>query len=81
MRTVSILTRDDGQTITLPEEMAYTDVSELEITRIGDTITLRPIRPDWLSFARVPVADAAAFEERPAVIDDEGRCSLIQPGD
>jgi len=73
MRTVSIFKNGKNQAIRLPADMAYHDISELEIARSGNTITLRPARPDWLSLADIPAADADFLQERPAVVSDEGR--------
>ncbi|MGY2269137.1 type II toxin-antitoxin system VapB family antitoxin [Pseudomonas sp. SDO5561_S422] len=76
MRTVSIFKNGKNQAIRLPTDMAYDGVGELEITRNGDTITLRPVRPSWGSFAELPKADADFLEERPDIISDEGRFNL-----
>lgn len=76
MRTVSIFKNGKNQAIRFPNDMAYEGVGELEITRIGDTITLRPVRPGWLSMASLPEADADFLQERPSVIGDEGRFDL-----
>ncbi|WP_312933688.1 type II toxin-antitoxin system VapB family antitoxin [Pseudomonas sp.] len=76
MRTVSIFKNGKNQAIRLPNDMAYEGVGELEITRIGDTITLRPVRPDWLSLSDFPKADEDFLQERTEVISDEGRFSL-----
>ena len=76
MRTVSIFKNGKNQAIRLPNDMAYEGVGELEITRIGDTITLRPVRPDWLSLSDFPKADEDLLQERTEVISDEGRFSL-----
>lgn len=76
MRTVSIFKNGNNQAIRLPADMAYEGVGELEIIRNGDTIILRPVRPDWLSLAELPKADGDFLEERPPVVSDEGRFSL-----
>lgn len=76
MRTVSIFKNGTNQAIRLPADMAYEGVGELEITRSGDTITLRPVRPGWLSLAELPKADADFLAERSSVISDEGRFKL-----
>jgi len=72
MRTVPIFKNGNHQIICLPEDMAYDGVAELEITRSGDVITLRPLRPSWRSFAEHPKTDADFLQERPPVVDDEG---------
>jgi len=73
MRTVSIFTNGKNQAVRLPRDMEYQEVGELEITKKGDVITLRPVRPDWLSFADVEKADSDFLVERTDVIPDEGR--------
>lgn len=76
MRTVSIFKNGKNQAVRLPKDMAYQDVNELEIIKNGDVITLRPIRPDWLSFENVEKADSDFLTERKEVITDEGRFSF-----
>nr|WP_321466971.1 type II toxin-antitoxin system VapB family antitoxin [uncultured Desulfobulbus sp.] len=76
MRTVSIFTNGKNQAIRLPRDMEYQKISELEIIKNGDVITLRPVRPDWLSFANVEKADPDFLTERDDVISDEGRFSF-----
>lgn len=76
MRTVSIFRNGKNQAIRLPKDMEYAGVSELEITREGDAIILRPIRPSWLTLAEQPKADEDFLKERPAVVGDEGRFKL-----
>ena len=51
-------------------------VNDLEIIKNGDTITLRPARPDWLSLAECQKVDADFLQERTDVISDEGRFAL-----
>jgi len=68
MRTVSIFTNDDDQAICFPADLAYEGVHELEIIRDGDTITLRPVRKSWLSFAKLPKADEGFLQQRQDVI-------------
>jgi antitoxin VapB len=76
MRTVSIFKNGKNQAVRLPTDMAYEGVGELEISREGDVITLRPARPSWASFSELPKADADFLQERPAVVGDEGRFNL-----
>lgn len=73
MRTVSIFKNGKNQAVRLPTDMAYEGVGELEISREGDIITLRPVRPSWQSLSELPTADADFLQERPDVISDEGR--------
>lgn len=76
MRTVSIFKNGKNQAIRLPADMAYEGIGELEITREGDVITLRPARPSWASFAELPKADDNFLIDRPDVVSDEGRFNL-----
>jgi antitoxin VapB len=76
MRTVSIFKNGKNQAIRLPVDMTYEGVGELEITRSGDTITLRPVRPSWLLLAELPKADADFLQERLSIVGDEGRFNL-----
>ena len=73
MRTVAIFTNGKNQAVRLPKDMEYKEIGELEITKAGDVITLRPIRPDWLSFASLEKADSDFLGERTDIITDEGR--------
>ena len=76
MRTVSIFRNGKNQAIRFPTDMSYEDVGELEISRTGDTITLRPVRPSWLSLTALPKADPDFLQERQGVNSDEGRFNL-----
>lgn len=76
MRTVSIFKNGKNQAVRLPADMAYEGVGELEISREGDVITLRPARPSWVSFSELVKADMDFLQERPAVIGDEGGFNL-----
>ncbi|MGR5299431.1 type II toxin-antitoxin system VapB family antitoxin [Vibrio mediterranei] len=73
MRTVSIFKNGSNQAVRLPKEFEFDGVNELEIHKEGDVITLRPIRPDWLSFAEQEKADNDFMTQREDVISDEGR--------
>ncbi|WP_370694815.1 type II toxin-antitoxin system VapB family antitoxin [Pseudomonas sp. FP597] len=68
MRTISIIKDGDGQRIHLPADMAYDGVDELDISREGNTIILRPARPSWLSLADLPRADEGFLQEREEII-------------
>lgn len=74
-RTVSIFRNNRNQAIRLPKDFEFQGVTELTIERQGDTLLLRPVRPDWLSLAKEPRADADFLGERPDLVE-EGRFSL-----
>jgi len=75
IRKVSIFRNNRNQAIRLPKDFEFSGVSELTIERQGDTILLRPVRPDWLSLMIEAPADADFLGERPELIE-EGRFSL-----
>ncbi|MEK6423460.1 MAG: type II toxin-antitoxin system VapB family antitoxin [Burkholderia gladioli] len=76
MRTVSIFKNNANQAIRIPKGLEYQGVVELEIGREGDTITLRPVRPTWSSFAALDPADPDFLSERSPVIAPERRFEL-----
>ncbi len=73
MRTVSIFKNAKNQAIRLPKDMEFEGITQLEIIKNGDEIILRPVRPNWLSFAEVEKADDDFMLERRDVVADEGR--------
>ena len=64
MRTVSIFKNGNNRAIRLPRDLDF------------DSITLRPVRPTWGSFASLEKADPDLMAEREDVVTDEGRFSL-----
>lgn len=75
MRTVSLFKNGRNQAVRLPKEFEFEGVSELEISREGDALILRPARKSWASFAILDKVDADFLLERPEVIED-GRVVL-----
>lgn len=75
MRTVSIFNNGKNQAVRLPKDMEFS-VRELEITKQGNTVLLRPVRPSWLSLAKGEVADEGFLSDREDVVADEGRFKL-----
>lgn len=80
MRTVSIFNNGRAKAIRIPRDMQFDEsVTELEITREGDVLILRPAqRPSWESLLEVPAADADFLVDRPNVIDDSRFLSDVQ---
>lgn len=74
-RKVSIFRNNRNRAIRLPKDFVFPGVTELTIEKRGDALILRPVRPDWRSFAQEPAADAHFLEDRPELIE-EGRFSL-----
>ena len=73
MRTVSIFNNGKNQAVRIPKDMEFKGIRELEIIKEGDSIIMRPARPDWLSFLDFDRADDDFLIERSDVITDEGR--------
>ncbi|WP_420842119.1 type II toxin-antitoxin system VapB family antitoxin [Halorhodospira abdelmalekii] len=73
---MSIFKNGKNQAVRLPADMAYDGVGELEITKEGDVITLRPARPSWSSLYHLPKAEDDFLRDRPTVVGDEGRFQL-----
>lgn len=79
-RTVSIFRNNRNQAIRLPKDFEFEGVTELTIERQGDTILLRPVRPDWLSFGAEAPAEEDFLRNRINLIE-EGRFSLEDKGE
>lgn len=77
MRTASIFTNGSNQAVRIPKDMEFQGVDELEITKEGDLLILRPIRPSWLSLADLEPVEDDFMQERLPVIDDEGRFAWL----
>ncbi|QGJ44098.1 AbrB/MazE/SpoVT family DNA-binding domain-containing protein (plasmid) [Citrobacter freundii] len=71
MRKVSVFTNGSNRAIRIPRDMDFEGVSELAISREGDTITLKPVRPSWSSLKDVEKADSDFLVERNSVIEDK----------
>lgn len=69
MRTVTILEIGKSQVVKLPKDMEFEGINELEIIKEGDSIILRPTRPDWLSLAGNDKANADFMAQREDVVD------------
>ena len=80
MRTVAIFKNSRNQAIRIPKDMEFQGVSELEISKDGDTLILRPARPSWASLRSIPTVDNDFLVERPDVIE-EGRFDLSESKD
>ncbi|MBW5890743.1 AbrB/MazE/SpoVT family DNA-binding domain-containing protein [Pectobacterium polaris] len=75
MRIVSVFKNGNNRAIRLPRDMDFEGVNELEIVREGDTIMLRPVKPNWHSFLQEGHADADFMTERQDIVE-EGRFEL-----
>ncbi|WP_445496382.1 type II toxin-antitoxin system VapB family antitoxin [Photorhabdus sp. SF281] len=76
MRTVAVFKNGNNRAaIRLPRDLDFEGVNELEITREGNTIILRPAKPNWNSFLQQEKADADFLTERSDIVE-EGRIKL-----
>lgn len=67
--TVSLFRNGKNQAVRIPRDMEFKGVTELVMTREGDTLTLRPARPTWSSLAQLEPLGADFLGDRPAVIE------------
>jgi len=72
MRTVSIFMNSRNQAIRIPKDMEFRGVVELEISKEGETLLLRPARPSWTSLNSELQPDPEFLTDREDVIE-EGR--------
>ena len=70
MRTASLFINGKNQAVRLPKEFEFEGVTEVEITKEGESIVLTPKRKSWLSFSEVELADADFLVDRPDILDD-----------
>ncbi|MBB3307778.1 MULTISPECIES: type II toxin-antitoxin system VapB family antitoxin [unclassified Enterobacter] len=69
MRVVSIFKYGNERAICLPHDMDLDGINELEITREGDTLLLRPVKPSWKSFVHEGKEELDFLSEREDVFD------------
>jgi len=75
MRTASLFKNGKNQAVRLPKEFEFDGVTEVEITRDGESLVLTPKRKSWASFAEVEKADTDFLADRQDVME-EGRVQL-----
>jgi len=62
---VAVLRNRQSQALRIPQEMSFPDdVTELEMTRVGDVITLRSPRKSWEAFEQM-AAELAIPDDDP----------------
>jgi antitoxin VapB len=66
---VSVFMNRSNQAVRIPKEMSFPETKELEMRRVGDVITLRPVKPGWQSFRSLEPAPDDFMAERPDVIE------------
>ncbi len=75
MKTAALFINGRSQAVRIPKELEFEGVAEVEISREGDALVLRPARKTWTSFADAPMADADFLLDRADVVED-GRVVL-----
>lgn len=75
MKTASLFKNGRNQAVRLPKDFEFVGISEVEITKEGDAVVLRPSRKTWMSYVDVDKVDSDFLIEREDVIE-EGRVVL-----
>ncbi|MDR0283435.1 MAG: type II toxin-antitoxin system VapB family antitoxin [Propionibacteriaceae bacterium] len=61
---VSIFRNRNNQAVRIPKDMSFPDsVTELDVSRVGDTVILRPPRRSWESLAGAAAALGIADDD------------------
>ena len=76
MRTASIFKNGKNQAVRLPKDFEFDGVSEVVISKDGESIILTPKRKSWASFVDVDKADDDFLIIREDVVVDEERVKL-----
>jgi len=75
VKTAALFINGRSQAVRIPKELEFEGVAEVEISREGDALILRPARKTWTSFVEAPMADADFLLDRADVVED-GRVAL-----
>jgi antitoxin VapB len=75
VRTASLFKNGKNQAVRLPKEFEFDGVTEVEISKEGESIVLTPKRKSWMSFLETERADADFLVDRPDILED-GRVEL-----
>jgi len=75
MRTAAIFKNGKNQAVRLPKEFEFDGVTEVEISKEGESIVLTPRRKTWMSLLETDIADADFLLDRPDILED-GRLKL-----
>ena len=71
VRHVSIFANRRNQAIRIPREFEFKGVSEVEISKKGDCLIIRPSRPSWRSFWDLPKVNDDLLNERPDIFNED----------
>ena len=72
MRTASLFKNGKNQAVRLPKEFEFDGVTEVEISKEGESIILTPKRKSWMSLLETEIADTDFLVDRPDILE-EGR--------
>ena len=72
MRTASLFKNGKNQAVRLPKEFEFDGVTEVEISKEGESIVLTPKRKSWMSLLETEIADTDFLVDRPDILE-EGR--------
>ena len=75
MRTASLFKNGKNQAVRLPKEFEFDGVTEVEISKEGESIVLTPKRKSWMSLLETEIADADFLVDRPDILEG-GRLEL-----
>jgi len=70
MRTASLFKNGKNQAVRLPKEFEFEGVTEVEITKEGESLVITPKRKSWGSFADTDNASDDFLTDRPDVLED-----------
>lgn len=75
MKTASLFKNGRNQAVRLPKEFEFAGITEVEISRDGDALVLKPIRKPWTSLIDSEKPDDDFLIEREDIVE-EGRDDL-----
>ena len=70
MKIASLFKYGNTQAVLLPKEFEFVGATEVQISRNGDTIVLKPIRKPWTSLIGADRADEDFLSNREDVIEE-----------
>lgn len=70
MRTAALFKNGKNQAVRLPKEFEFKGVTEVEISKEGESIILTPKRKSWISFVDIEPVDDEFLVDRPDIIEE-----------
>lgn len=71
MKTASLFKNGRNQAVRLPKDFEFEGVSEVEITKEGDAVVLRPARKTWMSYVDADKVDDDFLVEREDIFEED----------